>query len=147
MQHFDAARTRAGLPFGPLIDALRQAFGASCEGPLRHTHNIAGADGQPLGTVLLMPAWRPGGRLGIKTVNVFPGNAALGKPGLHAVYTLFDAGSSPASAVSTAWPKRRRTWASKASLLRNQASRRLHGGAPNQKSSTSAGTTFTSRPP
>lgn len=93
MQHFDAARTRAGLPFGPLIDALRRAFAEGCEVPLRHTHTIAGADGQPLGTVLLMPAWRPGGRLGIKTVNVFPGNAALGKPGLHAVYTLFDAGT------------------------------------------------------
>jgi len=91
MQHFDAAQTRAGLPFGPLIEALRRGFAEGCEVPLRHTHTLAGTDGQPLGTVLLMPAWRPGGRLGIKTVNVFPGNAALGKPGLHAVYTLFDA--------------------------------------------------------
>jgi ornithine cyclodeaminase len=38
-----------------------------------------------------MPAWRPGERLGIKTVTVFPGNGALDKPGLHSMYTLFDA--------------------------------------------------------
>jgi ornithine cyclodeaminase len=91
VQFFDAEQTRAGLPFGPLIEALRRQFAAGCEVPLRHSHVIAGADGQPAGTVLLMPAWRPGGRLGLKTVNIFPGNAVLGKPGLHSVYTLFDA--------------------------------------------------------
>jgi hypothetical protein len=38
----------------------------------------------------MMPAWRPGGRLGIKTVNVFPATPR-GLPALHATYTLFDA--------------------------------------------------------
>jgi ornithine cyclodeaminase len=38
-----------------------------------------------------MPAWQPGRRLGIKTVTIYPGNGQLGKPGLHSVYTLFDA--------------------------------------------------------
>jgi ornithine cyclodeaminase/alanine dehydrogenase-like protein (mu-crystallin family) len=88
--HLDATATRAHLPFAALIAALRRAFVAGCELPLRHTHTIANRHG-PDGTVLLMPAWRPGARLGIKTVTIFPGNSARGLPGLHSLYTLFDA--------------------------------------------------------
>ena len=91
MLHFDARTTRQGLPYPALVQALRRLFGAGCEVPLRHTHSVASADGTAAGTVLIMPAWQPGGRLGIKTVNVFPGNQALGLPALHATYLLFDA--------------------------------------------------------
>ena len=38
-----------------------------------------------------MPAWTPGGLLGIKTVDVSAGNAARGLPGLHAGLLLYDA--------------------------------------------------------
>jgi len=86
MRVFDAAATRERLPLPALVDALRAMFVAGCEVPLRHTHKIGDA-----GTVLLMPAWRPGALLGIKTVAIFPGNGARGLPGLHSVYTLFDA--------------------------------------------------------
>jgi len=86
----DATATRARLPFAALIPALRRAFIAGCELPLRHTHTIAHPRG-PDGTVLLMPAWRSGARLGLKTVMIFPGNGALGLPGLHSLYSLFDA--------------------------------------------------------
>jgi ornithine cyclodeaminase/alanine dehydrogenase-like protein (mu-crystallin family) len=82
----DAAETARHLPFPALIDALRAMFVAGCEVPLRHTHRIG-----DVGTILLMPAWRLGARLGIKTVTIFPGNSALGKPGLHSIYLLFDA--------------------------------------------------------
>jgi ornithine cyclodeaminase/alanine dehydrogenase-like protein (mu-crystallin family) len=88
--HLDAPATRAHLPFAALIPALRRALVAGCELPQRHTHTIANPHG-PAGTLLLMPAWRPGARLGIKTVAIFPGNSALGRPGLHSTYTLFDA--------------------------------------------------------
>jgi ornithine cyclodeaminase len=91
MRHFDLEATRQGLPWLPLVQALRRRFAEGCEVPLRHTHAVSGDDGAASGTVLIMPAWRPGGRLGIKTVNVFPGNAAQGLPALHATYTLFDA--------------------------------------------------------
>ncbi|MFO1326122.1 MAG: ornithine cyclodeaminase family protein [Rubrivivax sp.] len=93
MLHLDADATLRALPMRALIDTLRRRFADGCEVPLRHTHAVAAADGTPAGTVLIMPAWRPGGRLGIKTVNVFPGNARLGLPALHASYTLFDAGT------------------------------------------------------
>ena len=88
----DAATTARHLGFAPLIEALRAMFVTGCSVPLRHTHRIDGVgDNDPGGTLLLMPAWRPGRRLGLKTVTIFPGNGALGVPGLHSTYLLFDA--------------------------------------------------------
>lgn len=90
MLQLDADATAARLGFAELIPALRRAFADGAQVPLRHTHRIddpAGASG----TVLLMPAWTPGRHLGIKTVTIFPGNSARGLPGLHSLYTLFDA--------------------------------------------------------
>ena len=86
MQPIDAATTRRHLAFGPLIEALRAMFSAGCEVPARGVHRIGEA-----GTLLLMPAWRAGARLGVKTVTIFPGNGAQGLPGLHSTYLLFDA--------------------------------------------------------
>ena len=81
----DAAATRAALPFARLIPALRDLFAEGCEVPPRHVHQLPGV------TSLLMPAWQPGGFYGVKVVNVAPGNAAHGLPGLHARYLLHDA--------------------------------------------------------
>lgn len=89
MQHFDTAATRERLPYAELIEALRRSFARGCEVPPRHVHPIG--HGDTAGTLLLMPAWQPGGLLGIKAVNVFAGNAGRGLPGVHAAYTLFDA--------------------------------------------------------
>jgi len=93
MQHFDAAATRAPLGFERLVPALREAFAGHAEVPPRHVHTLAapGAPGTAQGTVLIMPAWSEAGFLGIKTINIFPGNSARGLPGLHATYVLYDA--------------------------------------------------------
>lgn len=90
MLQLDAPATAARLGFADLIPALRRAFAEGREVPLRHTHRIDDPAG-PGGSVLLMPAWRPGGHFGLKTVMIFPGNGARGLPGLHSLYTLFDA--------------------------------------------------------
>jgi ornithine cyclodeaminase len=92
--HLDAAQVARALPWPALVQALHDAFVQGCEVPPRHPHAIGGA-----GTVLLMPAWRAGGCLGVKTVTIFPGNGALSLPGVHAVYTLFDAGTGVPLAV------------------------------------------------
>ena len=86
LQHLNAAQVARALPWPALVKALQLAFEQGCEVPTRHPHEVGEG-----GTVLLMPAWRQGGRLGVKTVTIFPGNSALGLPGVHAIYTLFDA--------------------------------------------------------
>lgn len=91
MKLFDAEATRRALPLPQLIDALKRRFAEGCDVPARHVHGLPAADGGEAGTLLLMPAWRAGGRFGVKTVNVFPGNTRQGLPALHATYALFDA--------------------------------------------------------
>lgn len=91
MKFIDADATREALAFGPLLDALRSLFATGCEVPLRHTHVIPEPDTDDAMTVLVMPAWQPGGYLGIKTVNIAPANAQRGVPGLHSTYLLYDA--------------------------------------------------------
>ncbi len=85
---FDAA-SRA-LPFERLIPALRERFAEGAEVPPRQVLEIAGADGGTM-TSLVMPAWVPGRYYGLKCINIAPGNAARGLPGLHASYLLHDA--------------------------------------------------------
>ena len=89
MKQFDTGSTRLALPFGALIAALDALFVAGCEVPARHVHSVAGPAGEQ-GTVLIMPAWS-GRHMGIKTVNIFPANAARGLPGLFSTYILYDA--------------------------------------------------------
>lgn len=89
MKILDADQTRSQLGFDTLVPALREAFASAATVPPRHVHAVsAGAD---QGTVLIMPAWSEAGFLGIKTINIFPGNSARGLPGLHATYVLYDA--------------------------------------------------------
>ncbi len=90
MKFFDAAATRAALPFDRLIPALHDLFAQGCNVPRRHVHEIAAPDGGKM-TVLIMPAWLEGKYFGVKTINIAPGNAARGLPGLHASYVLYDA--------------------------------------------------------
>ena len=86
----DAAATEAALPFAQLIPALRELFVTGCMVPQRHTHTMRFGDG-PAVTSLLMPAWQPGGYYAVKIVNIAPGNAARGIPGLHSSLLLHDA--------------------------------------------------------
>jgi ornithine cyclodeaminase len=105
---FDDQATRAALPFDRLIAALRALFAAGCTVPLRHVHQPDG------GTTLIMPAWT-GQYLGIKTVNIFPGNAARGLPGLFSTYTLYDAATgAPLAAIDGNEITERRTAAASA---------------------------------
>lgn len=91
MKIIDTESTRHALRFERLIPALRDMFIAGCEVPLRHVHTLQTQAAQPDGTVLIMPAWQEGRYLGIKTVNIFPGNAERGLPGLFSTYMLYDA--------------------------------------------------------
>ena len=90
MRTIDRASTRQALAFERLVPALREMFVQGCVVPPRQVHEIVSPEGRTL-TSLVMPAWQPGRCYGLKTVNVAPGNAARGLPGLHATYMLYDA--------------------------------------------------------
>ncbi|HMM87017.1 ornithine cyclodeaminase family protein [Azohydromonas sp.] len=112
MQTFDAEATRAALPFERLVPALRAQFAAGCTVPPRHVHEVAA--GAETMTSLIMPAWTAR-HYGVKTVNIAPGNAARGLPGLHAAYLLFDALSgAPLALMDGAVITSRRTAAASA---------------------------------
>lgn len=86
----DAKTVAEALPYDQLIETLQIAFGSDYEVPQRAHHQVALPDGNP-GTLLLMPAWRPGGSMGVKIATVFPDNAARGHPAVHASYILMSA--------------------------------------------------------
>ncbi len=58
--------------------------------PLRTNHAID-VPGEAGASLLLMPAWRVGHRIGVKLVTVFPGNRTRGERAVNAIYALFDA--------------------------------------------------------
>ena len=118
MQIIDADATRAALPFDRLVEALRERFKTGCETPTRHVHEIANPLGDAGGdaqtrrmTSLLMPAWVPGRYYGVKIINIAPGNAKRGLPGLHGSYLLFDARTGvPATRSPRGARQRPRRW-------------------------------------
>lgn len=110
----DAARVRAATPWPLLVEALRQAFRAGCVLPPRHHHGFK-VPGEREATLLLMPAWREGGTLGVKLVNIVPGNDARGLPAVSGVYLLFSATTGqPLALIDGAELTARRTAAASA---------------------------------
>ncbi|HJV69940.1 ornithine cyclodeaminase family protein [Ideonella sp.] len=129
----DAAATRQALPFAALVDALRRQFDAGAEVPPRHVHELAVPGGGTV-TSLIMPAWLPGRYYGVKVVNIAPGNAARGLPGLHASVLLHDAATGvPLALIDGDEITARRTAAASALaasyLARDDAARLLVVGA------------------
>jgi ornithine cyclodeaminase len=99
MQFFDAPQVAARLDRRALIDALDQAFRQPHQLPERQHYRIEGPPGSGGGTLLFMPAWNPGGALGIKVVTVFPDNAQRGLPSVNASYLLLDAATGQPRAL------------------------------------------------
>jgi ornithine cyclodeaminase len=99
----EAAHVHAALPYGHLVEALREAFRRSGTVPLRSHYHIDAAPDAPAGslggTLLVMPAWQPGRHIGIKAVGVFPDNGRVGLPSVIGAYLLFDANTGRPQAV------------------------------------------------
>jgi len=87
--HLDRAAVAARLDRHALLERLRRAFASDCTTPVRQSYAVGG-DGAGK-TLLLMPAWRADGSLGVKLVTVVADNAVRSLPAVHACYLLFDA--------------------------------------------------------
>jgi len=83
----NASQLQAALPWQDVIESLRDIFTREVNAPIRHHHTMQVPD-DPEATLLLMPAWLEGEYLGVKLVNVFPGNNARKLPGLSSFYML-----------------------------------------------------------
>jgi alanine dehydrogenase len=80
---FGPRQVADALPYGRLIEALREAFRTEGHALPRTVHEVPG------GLVALMPVWA--GRTGaVKIATVFPGNPDHGLPTIHAQVLLFD---------------------------------------------------------
>ena len=82
MRVIEADDVHANLDYDSLINRLEAAFREGCTVPERHHHELGGGGAA---TLILMPAWREDGPLGIKTITVYPNNRAKGLPSLMAV--------------------------------------------------------------
>lgn len=98
MRFIDADAIETALRYPDLVDVLEQAFRQGAIAPPRH-HLTVPLDGRPSATWLLMPAMTAelrhdgetvaGPYMGIKSVTVFPDNAARsGKPAIAGMYLL-----------------------------------------------------------
>jgi ornithine cyclodeaminase/alanine dehydrogenase-like protein (mu-crystallin family) len=141
MRFFDGAAVDAALAYPGLVDILQAAFKQGAIAPLRHHHAIALA-GRPEATLLLMPAWEAsapgaataGRHLGVKTITVFPDNAARAKPAVFGTYLLLSAETGETLAVMdatrlTAWRTGAASALASRYLSRADASRLLMVGA------------------
>ncbi len=141
MRFFDGAAVDAALAYPGLVDVLQAAFKQGAIAPLRHHHAIALA-GRPEATLLLMPAWEAeasgspfaGRHLGVKTVTVFPDNAARAKPAVFGTYLLLSAETGETLAVIdatrlTAWRTGAASALASRYLSRTDAARLLMVGA------------------
>lgn len=95
---FDAEEVHAALGYAGLVEALRTAFRAEGERmPTRLAYSV-GTEAAP-GHLLCMPAWARGEAIGVKLVNVFPGNAARGMGAVSSLYVLFDGQTGAPAAI------------------------------------------------
>ena len=87
LRQYSAAEVHAALDWRALVETLRRGFRESVSAPVRHAHVVNETERSRL---LLMPAWREGGEIGVKLVSVFPRNPERGLATVSALYVLMD---------------------------------------------------------
>ena len=99
LKFVDAVAVRKSTPMLELIAVLDDTFRQPPFAPNRHHDAIEPYEGDPEGTLLLMPAWRPGVSVGVKVVTVFPGASALDRPAIQGTYILSDGRTGEIKAI------------------------------------------------
>lgn len=104
MKVFSADDVARALPYGPLVEVLREAFRDDVTTPHRMVTDTSSTT-----TLLIMPAWSRA-YTGIKTVTVKSDNDAIGLPAVQASYLLIDnVTGSPVAIMDGTELTRRRT--------------------------------------
>jgi ornithine cyclodeaminase len=102
LRFFSASELDSTLDFPGLVDALALGFRGGLTAPARHHYTIA-RPGEASATHLIMPAWTEGvtagAFIGVKIVNVFPGNGARGLSAVQGTYVLQSAVTGETLAV------------------------------------------------
>ncbi|USD39059.1 MULTISPECIES: ornithine cyclodeaminase family protein [Ferrimonas] len=88
MDTLSATTVNRALPYSSLIPALQQAFCQAITAPMRHHHDMDNP-GHRETTLLLMPAWQAGDKVGVKLVTVAPDHS----PAIQGIYLLMDLAS------------------------------------------------------
>jgi len=96
MLYLDGAALAARLDRHELINRLEQAFASDSTAPPRQRYALGDMADR---TLLVMPAWRTGGALGVKLVTIVDANAKRGLPAVNACYVLMDCDTSVPRAV------------------------------------------------
>ncbi len=134
MRVISTPEVQKALDYAQLAKAIGDAFREAIELPHRHHHPFAVPGDEQPGVLLIMPAWKPGGHMVIKTITVVPGNAARGLPALLGTVMVYDATTGEMQGIMDAKELTgRRTAATSALaatyLAREDASRLLMVGA------------------
>ena len=100
LRFFSARDVAQALPMREAVEAMKEAFRQLSAGEAivpQRTHIEAR---EPQGDVLFMPSYLPAaGRMGLKVITLFGGNAALGLPRIQALMQVFDAATGSPLAV------------------------------------------------
>ena len=144
MRFIDAAMIDATLQYPALVDVMETAFRHGVIAPPRHHHTVP-LDHRPAATWLLMPAISAqknangalvaGRYMGMKSVTVFPDNAARsGKPSIAGMYLLLSTETGETLAILdatrlTAWRTAAASALAARYLARTDATRMLMVGA------------------
>jgi len=96
MKILDEAAMSTLVDIGALVPHLERAFAGPLEAPPRAHIDLPGVDAS---TLLLMPAWRTGGNVGVKIVTVDPARSGRGHHAVNGVYVLLDADTGEPAAL------------------------------------------------
>ena len=87
MRTFSSDEVERLLDYPSLIQKLYEFFSEGCTVPMRQRYDLPGGTD---GSMLIKPAWREGGPVLVKIVNVFPSNTDNNLPSVNGVVMLFD---------------------------------------------------------
>jgi ornithine cyclodeaminase len=88
-----------GLPYGDLVESLRQIYqadGMTAKRDLIDLTDLSDAEGT---CMAFMPAWGPGHDLTAKIFTLFPTNREKGLPTIHAIIFVFDPSNGSLKAI------------------------------------------------